>query len=83
MKEPSDNYRPPASQGIMRRIKANGSQVIVYEPCLDDGNFFGSQVLEDLKLFKSMVDIIVANRFSEGLFDAQSKVFTRDLFGNN
>ena len=83
MKEGSDNFRSSAIQGIMRRITGKGIKVVVYEPCLDDANFFGSQVIENLELFKSMADIIVANRCSDELLDAQSKVFTRDIFGNN
>ena len=83
MKEGSDNFRSSAIQGIMRRIAAKGIKVVVYEPCLDEANFFGFQVIENLRLFKSMADIIVANRCSDELLDAQSKVFTRDIFGNN
>ena len=60
-----------------------GIKIVVYEPCHDDEIFFGFQVIENLRLFKSMVDIIVANRCADELLDVQSKLFTRDIFGNN
>lgn len=83
MKEGSVNFRSSAIQGIMRRIMDKGIKIVVYEPCHDDENFFGFQVIENLQLFKSMVDIIVANRCADELLDVQSKLFTRDIFGNN
>ena len=83
MKEGSDNFRSSAIQGIMKRIKAKGIEVVVYEPCLEEANYFGSQVIKNLKLFKSMTDVIVANRCSDELLDVHSKLFTRDIFRNN
>lgn len=83
MKEGSDNFRSSAIQGIMKRIKAKGIEVVVYEPCLEEASYFGSQVIKNLKLFKSMTDVIVANRCSDELLDVHSKLFTRDIFGNN
>jgi UDPglucose 6-dehydrogenase len=84
MKEGSDNYRSSAIQGIMNRIANNKDvEVVVYEPCLEVENFFGAQVIENLEDFKSRAEIIVANRYSDELLDVQSKIFTRDIFGNN
>jgi UDPglucose 6-dehydrogenase len=83
MKEGSDNFRSSAIQGIMKRVKAKGIEVVIYEPCLDEANFFGSQVIKNLKLFKSMADVIVTNRFSDELLDVHYKLFTRDIFRNN